>query len=259
MTDQKNKLRDTFVPEYVTAFNKALMKQIQPVLDAIMMTSDPKLVADQIPALMQPDPIADVFYDLYPKVGTASAMLNISLINEQLKSKGMSQKSTYEDLWEQNLRQYVNQFGTERITSITGTSRQKAIESLFASIDEVLASGTGQLDAQAKITSTLEQVWGTFSAWRAERIARTEVYTAYSHADYESAQSYSVPMYKIWIHGFNSPLDRVGHVDLNGQKLDRDQQFINPNTGQPMLHPHAQGLPAGEVINCRCSLIYEPK
>jgi len=259
---EKYQARQQFVEPYRKRFYRALEEQIAPVLDAIDKSINPAEVLDQVSTLIKIDPIYDVFKHLYPTVGTEASVLNIEQINAQLRSAKHSSnhlklKSDVEDLWRFYLQNYVDDNPMSRIVSITSTSREYAERAISEAIDEVLEAGASPRTAQQAIERSVAQEWRRIGIFRAQRIARTEVYTAYSYADFQSATSYTIPLKKQWRHGFIGKQDRPGHIDLNGTKVARDAMFVNPRTGVPMLYPHAPDLPADEVVNCKCSLTYE--
>ncbi len=91
---------------------------------------------------------------------------------------------------------------------------------------------------------------------RAEAIARTESQMALNSGSFEAArdaEASGVKLFKSWL---SSRDDRVrpSHSDLDSftskSPLPLGQPFPNG-----LMHPHDPAGPAGEVINCRCSLI----
>ena len=254
----KQKVRQGYVKPYRTKFSRSLDEQIAPVLQAIRESYDVRTVLDQVNVLIKPDPVEAVYKQCYPEVGGEAAMLNVEQINRQIREqKALRTKDEIEDLWAFYLLNYIETVGMSRIVSVTETSRKYAIRAIQEAIDNALENGLSPYEAQIQIEDSVKQQWRKIGVFRADRIARTEVYTAYSLADFESAQSYQIPLKKVWVHGFIGKQDRPGHVQLSGVSVDRDALFTNPMTGAQLMYPHDFNAGAGEVVNCKCSLTYE--
>jgi len=50
---------------------------------------------------------------------------------------------------------------------------------------------------------------------------------------------------------------RDHHLALNGQEVKWGEPFISPKTGYPLAHPHDEGAPGEDVVNCRCVMLTE--
>jgi len=59
---------------------------------------------------------------------------------------------------------------------------------------------------------------------------------------------------KTWRH---TPQEhpRMQHVQMQGQTVRFDQPFIAPD-GTPIMHPHAEGVPANHTLGCKCRCDY---
>jgi hypothetical protein len=94
--------------------------------------------------------------------------------------------------------------------------------------------------------------------WRekARRIARTETMGALNGGTFQGAVAYSQAagetMHKQWWATSDSRV-RPDHWAAHGQTRPLDQPF--DVGGWPMQHPGEAGAPAGEVVNCRCTLL----
>jgi len=256
----KEKTRQKYVSPYRKRFANALLLQLEPVLDAIRTSYNPQYVLDEVESLIKIDPLLDVYEKCYPEVGTEAAMLNIDQINRDLRSqKNYKRKDEIEDLWARYLRDYIDTTGMQRIVSVTNTSRSLALQAIERAIREALENGQSPYEAQRQIEESVLQEWRRTNVFRADRIARTEVYTAYSLADFQSAQSYQIPLLKEWVHGFIGKDDRPGHIALSGVQTGLNDRFQNPATGASLMHPHDFNGAASEVINCKCSMIYNER
>jgi len=88
---------------------------------------------------------------------------------------------------------------------------------------------------------------------RSRAIARTEVVGASNRGAQLAAEGTGLKLNKTWLATPFGDL-RENHWALNGTTVGRDELFP---VGGGMLHPHAPGAPAGEVINCRCTHRFE--
>jgi SPP1 gp7 family putative phage head morphogenesis protein len=95
-----------------------------------------------------------------------------------------------------------------------------------------------------------------FGAERARTIARTEATKAVNMATdqaYTSAQNNGINIRKEWLSSRDDKV-RDTHVELDGQVVNVNDQFVVPSTGDRTESPAAFGI-ASEDINCRCTLI----
>jgi len=94
--------------------------------------------------------------------------------------------------------------------------------------------------------------------WQSLRIAQTEVLSAASVAQNESVKSVGVPYQKTWVAAMINT--RHSHKAMHGTIAKNDGMFVLPD-GSKMEYPRDArfGAPAGEIINCQCFVIYEPK
>ena len=234
------------------------MVQIEPVLKAIRESYNPQTVIDLVPQIVKPDAIEKTYFDLYAEVGGSAALLNTRIINDAIKT-GQVKNTTIEDLWADYIKNYIRNVGNWRIVSVTETSQNLAAKFIAQAIDEAMMEGESIYEAQQRIERYVEESWRKTDLFRADRIARTEVFTAYSLADYESARSYNIGLTKEWVYtSFAGKDPRPGHQMLNGVNVGMSEKFVNPVTNMELLHPHDFNGDASEVINCRCSMVYNP-
>jgi uncharacterized protein with gpF-like domain len=94
----------------------------------------------------------------------------------------------------------------------------------------------------------------SFTRYRSSMIARTETHSAASFANHRVAQSMNLPnQRKRWIATLDART-RNAHMNINGTEIGIDDDF-NVN-GAPMSYPGDPRGGAGNVINCRCVLLY---
>ena len=160
-------------------------------------------------------------------------------------------------------------FSADRVAGFTRDVRHRVLAEfaqLNAAISQGVASGESLFAVQQKVRALLEtptvaeiraqRLGGKLSAARdAETITRTEMHRIYSQAGearLEAANERVPGMGKEWSHGPITKWSRPAHVALDGVIIRADELF-NVN-GFSATGPHADSLPAGEVIRCQCTL-----
>lgn len=95
-----------------------------------------------------------------------------------------------------------------------------------------------------------------FSEFRADTIARTEMNAAFVNGAYEGevALGEHGPVWKEWLPVGDSRM-RPEHEAMMGQPpIPFGEDFIVGD--EPMAHPMADGASAGNVVNCRCDVLF---
>lgn len=124
---------------------------------------------------------------------------------------------------------------------------------------QTVASGIEAGMTPSKIASLLrDTVGGTMSDYRARMIARTETAAAYNFANLEMASTIEEStgkLNKVWVAATDERV-RDTHAEADGQSVALDEAFEVGSSS--MQHPGDPNGDAEEVINCRCTMIYEP-
>lgn len=124
-------------------------------------------------------------------------------------------------------------------------------------ITDALQEGAGKGEG---IDDLRDRVRGAFRAteYRARMIARTEVVSATNGAAHSGAGaivSAGMPLDKVWLAAIDNRT-RASHLDADGQRVAHDQDFVVG--GALMAYPGDPAGPSDEVVNCRCSIYFEP-
>lgn len=128
-----------------------------------------------------------------------------------------------------------------------------------ASIRKAIAEGRALAAADvARVTGRLSD---RYLKLRADTIALHETFWALS-ASRDQAFRQAIASGKVdardvtktWLH---TPQEhpRMQHVAMQGQTVAFDQPFIAPD-GTPIMHPHAEGVPARHTLGCKCRADY---
>lgn len=118
--------------------------------------------------------------------------------------------------------------------------------------DEVLKPGVEAGESIPKLTKRLQDVFDTYkgdNAWRAERIARTEVLGGFNQASYEVSKEDDLIVGHYWQA---TPDDRTRH---SHEELDNEYRPLGERFSNGLLFPgDPSALKPAESINCRCVL-----
>ena len=147
---------------------------------------------------------------------------------------------------------FLNQFAFSKVVlPITQTTRKDILE--------VLIEGQNNGWGVSKIIEELDPV--DMSRRRAETIVRTESLRAMQYGQESAARDSRWQTEKRWISAHDSRT-RTSHRIVDGMKVDEGQRFPVPIIKKGiqqgidlMLGPGDPQASAGNVINCRCTLV----
>lgn len=184
--------------------------------------------------------IKEMYKEIYTTLG-----------NPQYKRIKRSIKA--EITFESIIQTWINSNLGYRIVSV----HQTLIESIVA----VIANGYENNLSVADITRNLQNKFGWYK-YQALRIARTETTTATNYATVVAAQSSDFVLEKTWISVQDNrtrrpPKSVYDHLDMNGVKVDLNQPFFT--SGEEIMYPGDPSAKAGNVINCRCKVVFTVK
>lgn len=226
--------RRRFYRQAEIVFYGALQKQLKIIIDAVRDRQD---LTHSI--FLERNPIKDAFYRVYINTGKEFA--------RQAFAQVELAKQNEDDIWESEMISFVNTTAATKITSINGTSIQKVRELLIRYSSEGLG-----ID---EIARRLRTDWRNMSTWRARAIARTEIIAASNYGALQGAKTTGFEMQKIWLSTRDNAT-RDPHLMADGQRVQMYSKF---NVGGELLeYPGDPAGSAGNVINCRCTIIFEP-
>jgi hypothetical protein len=164
-------------------------------------------------------------------------------------------------LFERIMLEFIQRYGALKVQQIIDTTRDQ----LQRVIDRGVRDGLGQEGIAKLIIEALP----SFSRTRARVIARTETHTAAMYASQEVAKTAAFPLNKRWISTFDQRTrdfgegdgvaDQFNHRAMNEVTVGPDELFSVPSKSGTFELMHGPGDPAGSagnVINCRCALVY---
>lgn len=151
------------------------------------------------------------------------------------------------DIFEEIYQDYVKQVGATRVVGIQNSTRSIIRRVINANVGEGVEVVGKKIRDQGK-------PFNSFNRYRSNTIARTETHNAASFANHKVVESLNIPdTQKRWTTTLD-PRSRTTHVQANGQTVPMDEDFTVG--GRSMAYPGDPRGGAGNVINCRCVLIY---
>ena len=151
------------------------------------------------------------------------------------------------------ISQWLNTNAGLRIVSVHST--------LIESIIKVIQDGYDSNISVADITRNLQNRFGWFKP-QALRIARTETTTATNYATVLAAKNSDLVLEKTWISVQDNrtrrpPNSMFDHLDMNGQVVSETGMFFVG--GEEIEYPGDPNGKAGNIINCRCKVVFTTK
>lgn len=193
----------------------------------------------------------------------AVKMINDEMANVYKTNWSFMSDSVKEGVFPVLSKSEIKTILTEQITPF----KKLAIDTLKDSaqikqqLTRELVSGIMQGESIPQIA---KRIRGTFESnlSRSVKIARTETTRVENSARQDVANTAAksgLPMKKKWVstidddtRGMKST-DRYDHVSANGQVVDYDEPFIV--SGEELMYPGDENGSAGNVINCRCTMV----
>jgi hypothetical protein len=164
-----------------------------------------------------------------------------------------------DDFWLQELEKLFKANGAKKVTEILGTTLELATPVIKEAL-KMAAEGSSIDAIQKEIIKNLNGVGGAVSPARARMIARTEVIGASNQSTFEAVKSSGVEIEKKWLTGgmnirpSHKAAESQGWIDFNEPfKVKSDNGY------DTMMHPGDPSGSAGNVINCKCVLIFRAK
>jgi len=150
---------------------------------------------------------------------------------------------------DQAIVDFMNDHTAELVVDVSDTTRDaiaNAIEQGMA--DEATTDEIADMIVEA--TS------GDIGLARARRIARTETHAAAMFGQQAAAEAMPFDFDKTWL-AVEDDRVRPAHAEANGQTVALDETF--DVGGEALRYPGDIEGSAGNIINCRCVCLYEPK
>ena len=199
--------------------------------------------------------VVDAIKEPYLKPLIKQLYLSVTAEIGTLQLSSFGQKASIEkQSWYKKVAAYIDSEVGEKVNTISETFKDDFLRIIKFETTAAQAESLGINAIAKKVGSKMTELLG----WQSQRIAQTEVLSAASVAQNESVKSVGVPYQKTWVAAMINT--RHSHKAMHGTIAKNDGMFILPD-GSKMEYPRDArfGAPAGEIINCQCFVIYEPK
>ena len=232
-----------FIDSFWKEGKKVLYQTALPVIE----------LSDQVPvnelkqrvnSLLKPDRMTDYVEELWVNTGSwfAYEMVN----NVKRKALGDAEN------WERMFRAYM----ADRSKKLAGAMLDTEAQLINDLLDQIVAEGTASGASIQRLTGAMKDQFIdnliTIQNYEAERIARTEVIGASNKGSFDGAMSTGLPMKKGWSTSGLSGI-RPSHLLYESWGWMSMEKEFAPG----LKHPGDPNGEAGEIINCRCTIIYD--
>ena len=217
-------------------FRRALSKQTAMVVQSLK-DKGAHDTEGAIDLLVDKKPMEEAFLRVYRRVGSHFGR---QTFRQFAKSE--------DDTWTQNVMNAVLTQNYDKIEGISKTTKDK--------IKLILQAGVRDGLGIDEIARQIRDKAGGMN--RATLIARTEIISASNLGSIEGARATGLPMKKIWLATMDN-ITRDIHMSADGQKTETLEGSFSVG-GENLGYPgdSSRGASAGNVINCRCAIGYEP-
>jgi hypothetical protein len=144
------------------------------------------------------------------------------------------------------------------LPDMSKTAKTNLNRALRKSFDEVSKQGLTGKKADDFIRKNISEVIGKKNLGRAMGIARTEGSALSNFAMEQSASQTGLLLTKEWLTQRDGSV-RNSHIIADGTEINKEEQFIIGGSRMDYPSDSKYGALAGEVINCRCTLIYHER
>jgi len=241
--------RAVFIRKFQRIFKRALIEQIKPILEIQDFTG----YEQRIDNLIRKEPIELTMIKAYQEAG----LYFIKRTRSTIKNGGPDLfTKADEDVWMAEMLGYVRTKVGNRITWISEETGMIVKRTIRQALEDGMSEGFGISELTSRVSQAISSTYGDIARWRSMRIAATEILTASNYGSMRGAESLGLSMTKSWlISGVNTRDTHVIAMTEN-QQIPMDQPFVV--SGIPCEMPGDPVLPAAEVVNCGCFVIYEP-
>lgn len=171
----------------------------------------------------------------------------------EVMGKSVKDIDTSFDLFNSYVNEWIENFGLVKAQGINLTTNETLKRNLIAQISDAKENGETLRDIKNRLMETCDGVYDDMDASRAMKIARTESCSAQNFGSYVTGKSEGMTT-KTWI-STRDDRTRHDHDDVNGQTVGIDDKFVVG--GSELDYPgDAACNDAGEIVNCRCTSIF---
>jgi len=165
-------------------------------------------------------------------------------------------KTPKEDFWSE-INAWANSQAGRKITQLSRTTK--------GAIAGVIHKGMQEGISHVDIAKNIRKTGAITNSNRARTIALTETHTAAMKSIDSAVKSTRIEMEREWVSARDMRTRRPGKYNIwnhygkfpngaDGERVPQDKDFVG--TGQPLSYPGDPKGAAGNIIRCRCVLLY---
>lgn len=245
------RVRNSIERKGISMVTKALRSQYNQYLDKIA-TLDHSMWKEAIESIKE-EPIRAFFEKFYPM----SAQLGLMTRKNMVSQKGEIEDQLYLSLFERQMQHLVSEkLYADRIVTITNTTKDRINSVLQEVMTEGELNGYGVDKTAMNLRDALKNNFRGNARARAKVIAQTEMISASNQASSYAADSTGLEYRKYWSTS-HLPGIRPSHIQAEQDSIQRGGLKKDERHSNGLLYPGDPAGSAEEIINCRCSEIYE--
>ena len=193
---------------------------------------------------------AKYFPNWYKGLVMSTGKLGVTQAARDLAGKEVA-KALEMGVFENSLLDYAETRGGELIVTVSGTMKDALKAEIYKALDEDINISVESMAHRLKQYAKNELLW------QARRIAQTECLAGLAEGAHEAADSLNIAYLKTWcVSGLSNSRD--SHLAMDGTQIEQNDWFVFDDCRMRYAHDMQNGT-AAQVINCACSVIYEPK
>lgn len=220
----------------------AIGEQIEAAIDAVGTNE----IEDAI------DGAGDALRSAYRQAWTRVFVLFAGRTYDAIEGEAKSHGPDHVDKWTRLVDEFLMREGATRLVQVDETTKSFVRNIVRAGVEEGLGIPV--------IKRNIESAWEDIAKGRAERIARTEIVGASNAGGLQGARDIeadaNLDLRKIWLASIDSRTRDQHRTEHRQERPRLDEPFIMDN-GDRMQYPGDPNGSAENVVNCRCTVIYE--
>ena len=242
---------------WVRSIKSLFAQQKRSLLNAVKESSTPISILDEIPKYINTSDTRKLYKELYTKQGQKYYNGTIRALKKNSPYRfNLKEIVNEDDLYWLQMSEFVDNEVASRVISVTQTSQDVARKAINEAVTTGVNEGQSIPQIKAAINASVNQEWRIMTAFRPELIARTESLTMANYASFIGAESLGQDLDKVWL-AFIDGRTRQAHITADRQVAPMQGAFIVG--GEQMRYPGDTWGSAKNVIQCRCTLIYQTK